>query len=320
MLRFLLYVLPVFLALGTSCVRAQGADPADLAFWRSIQGSTNPAEYKAYLEAFPNGRFVPLARLRAAHPRPGSQSASPAEPQSSGASIRVARPSVRLIDGITVDVDALALRSSSNLRLAVMAADAPDAIADPDAFMLESTPIEAARIRLTLPGGPVGRGEVRLYHVPQFGSSFTVAARAPVTVQPGISGATLSRDLVREAVRLGPVRFEANHRDQPLLVQAQFLRLRPDTEWNLAWVGGLPAGVTSRDVVLLSIGQVGVTADASGSKGEILCLVSAETKASLRRIAALTAGDALLVRGIPTTWNSATARDPVLLKNCGFAD
>ena len=46
--------------------RAEETDPADIAFWQSIQGSTNSAEYKAYLEAFPNGRFAAIARLRSA--------------------------------------------------------------------------------------------------------------------------------------------------------------------------------------------------------------------------------------------------------------
>jgi hypothetical protein len=45
--------------------RAQGTDPADLAFWQSIQGSADPAEYQTYLDAFPNGRFAALARIRA---------------------------------------------------------------------------------------------------------------------------------------------------------------------------------------------------------------------------------------------------------------
>lgn len=45
-------------------VRAQDA-AADLAFWQSIQNSNNPREYQLYLQAFPNGRFAPLARERA---------------------------------------------------------------------------------------------------------------------------------------------------------------------------------------------------------------------------------------------------------------
>ena len=37
----------------------------DLAFWQSIQNSTDPAEYQAYLDAFPHGKFAKLASIRA---------------------------------------------------------------------------------------------------------------------------------------------------------------------------------------------------------------------------------------------------------------
>lgn len=36
----------------------------DLAFWESIRNSRNAAEYRAYLDAYPNGRFASLARTR----------------------------------------------------------------------------------------------------------------------------------------------------------------------------------------------------------------------------------------------------------------
>jgi hypothetical protein len=45
---------------------APGADAIELAFWDSVRQSTSPADYRAYLEAFPNGRFAPLARARLA--------------------------------------------------------------------------------------------------------------------------------------------------------------------------------------------------------------------------------------------------------------
>ena len=38
----------------------------ELAFWQSIQNSTNPAEFEAYLEQFPNGVFRALAQVRLA--------------------------------------------------------------------------------------------------------------------------------------------------------------------------------------------------------------------------------------------------------------
>ena len=37
----------------------------ELIFWDSIKDSNNPADYDAYLEAYPKGRFSPLARARA---------------------------------------------------------------------------------------------------------------------------------------------------------------------------------------------------------------------------------------------------------------
>lgn len=40
-------------------------DAFELSFWESIRNSDNPADYRAYLEAYPQGRFAPLARIRA---------------------------------------------------------------------------------------------------------------------------------------------------------------------------------------------------------------------------------------------------------------
>ena len=42
----------------------QRADSLDADFWDSIKASSNPAEYQAYLEQFPEGRFASLARAR----------------------------------------------------------------------------------------------------------------------------------------------------------------------------------------------------------------------------------------------------------------
>ena len=243
----------------------------------------------------------------------------PAAAEAEHGSIRVVTPQIRLIDGILVDVNASALRDSSNLRLAVMPAGSPDAIADTTAFADRSTPIRAARIRLTLPGGPTGRDEVRLYHIPRFGTAFVVDVRAPVTVMPGVAGAVLARDLTREAAMLGPVRFEAKYRDTPVRVQAQFLRVRPDNEWDGQWFGGM-AVPNARQVAVLSLGIRGVVPDANGSSGEVICLMAGDVGALLRRIAGLNPGDAVLVAGNPSSWNGATLASPVLLRNCRFAN
>jgi len=49
----------------TSTVGAPQAD-YEMAFWDAIKNSSNPADYRAYLESFPQGRFAPLARVRSA--------------------------------------------------------------------------------------------------------------------------------------------------------------------------------------------------------------------------------------------------------------
>jgi len=81
---------------------AQGTDPADLVFWQSIQNSTSPAEYQAYLDAFPQGKFAPLARLRvqggamptgaASAAAPAPQAAMPAPAPAMPAAVAPAQP------------------------------------------------------------------------------------------------------------------------------------------------------------------------------------------------------------------------------------
>lgn len=66
--------------------------PYELSFWETIRNSENPAEYRAYLDAYPNGRFASLARTReeffksrgqgrpAPAPPPQTASAGPGRP------------------------------------------------------------------------------------------------------------------------------------------------------------------------------------------------------------------------------------------------
>ncbi|MFT4067982.1 caspase family protein, partial [Paraburkholderia sp.] len=72
-------------------LRSRGILPKDsseqyeITFWNSIKDSTYPADYEAYLKAYPNGRFVTLAharidRLRAAAASNPAVSAAPATP------------------------------------------------------------------------------------------------------------------------------------------------------------------------------------------------------------------------------------------------
>ncbi len=292
---------------------AQTTGPEELAFWDAVSQGNRPEEYQAYLDTYPNGRFASLARIRA---HGSVVLPQPAPTRSADAVVRPTQASVRLVNGVTLDLDATKLRTSSNLRVVVVAADSPDAVADPQRFVEDSTPVHAARQRLTVPAGPPGRDEVRLYHIPPFADSYVVGGRAPVVVQPGFAGATLGRDLAREAVRLGPLRFEATHRDRPMLVQAAFLRVRPRTDWNVEWFGGRPVDEVPRQVAVLSIGQPGVVPDISGSLGEIVCLLSVGNQGALDRLAGLQLGDPVLVSGVPTSWSNASPSDPVLLDRC----
>jgi uncharacterized caspase-like protein len=47
-----------------SAAQSGGTDK-ETVFWQSIQNSTDPADYEAYLSQYPNGAFAPLARARA---------------------------------------------------------------------------------------------------------------------------------------------------------------------------------------------------------------------------------------------------------------
>jgi len=307
--RLLIVLLAVVLA---GPAPAQGTTAEELAFWEAVSASNRADEYQAYLDAYPNGRFAGLARIRARGPAPAQPAPSPA----AGVLLRPTQSSVRLVNGVTLDLDASGLRDSSNLRIAVVAADSPDAVADPQRFVQESTPVHASRQRLTVPAGPPGRDEVRLYHIPRFADEYAVASRAPLMVQPGFAGATLARDLAREATRLGPVRFEANHRDRPMLVQAAFLRVRPRTDWNVEWFGGRPVNEVPRQVAVLSVGQPSVAPDMFGSLGDVVCLLLVADQAVLDRIAGLQIGDPVLMSGVPTSWGNAGPSDPVLLDRC----
>ena len=44
----------------------------ELIFWESIRDSKRAEDYEAYLKAFPEGRFAPLAKARAAYLRKGA--------------------------------------------------------------------------------------------------------------------------------------------------------------------------------------------------------------------------------------------------------
>ncbi len=314
-----------------ACLAALPAAPAhatsedEIVFWQSVSATNDPAELRAYLSAYPNGAYVAIAKSRLAQ---APATGRPATPPQSGYAAPVAatavahlsptRPSFRLVDGVTLDLDATGVRDASNLRLTVVPAGAPLAITDPNALVLNSTPVAATRLRLTIPAGPPGADELRLYYIPNSGTGYQLAARAAVTVEPGYPGATLVRELGHEAAQFGPVRFEANHRNRPMLIQGAFLSLRPRTEWNTQWFQGMAVNLSSQQVLVMMIGQPNATRDIYGSLGEAVCVIAVPDAATLDYISALQVGDPVLVAAIPTTWSNNSSGDGVVLERCAL--
>lgn len=58
---------------GIAGLVAPEALAAELAFWSSVQNATDPRELEAYIEAYPNGRFLALARARLERLRAAAQ-------------------------------------------------------------------------------------------------------------------------------------------------------------------------------------------------------------------------------------------------------
>ena len=88
MMRALVLALILVLA---SAAGAQTADKAaeelraEMVFWESIRSSNDPADYRAYLEQYPQGRFATLARNRLAGLTPKPAAAPVPETKSSPA-------------------------------------------------------------------------------------------------------------------------------------------------------------------------------------------------------------------------------------------
>lgn len=57
-----------------------GEDMYEIEFWNSIKDSTHAEDYEAYLKAYPNGRFAPLAKVRIERYRKSAQPAQPTQP------------------------------------------------------------------------------------------------------------------------------------------------------------------------------------------------------------------------------------------------
>jgi hypothetical protein len=97
-----------------------GADPVEMAFWDAIKRSPNPADYKAYLETYPDGRFVALARVRAAAaatepaapPAPPQQAAAVVPPPVAPPAPPAAEPDVEPMEGAFMSVARASVRAA----------------------------------------------------------------------------------------------------------------------------------------------------------------------------------------------------------------
>lgn len=92
---------PVAVALNTRAItsappppgpQSDQLGPYELSFWETIRNSENPAEYRAYLDAYPNGRFAPLARTREQFYRERAQRGTPGQAPAAAASAQPPRP------------------------------------------------------------------------------------------------------------------------------------------------------------------------------------------------------------------------------------
>ena len=165
---------------------------ADITFWQTIQNSKNPAEYEAYLQAFPNGTFVPVAKLRIQELKVGAQTA--AAPQAPAAN---APANGAVVGDGTLSIEPAAPRVSQQITvrfanfpslpvndvIVIVAAGTPDTT--PPAQALAKTPVDPYQIEHGLamgsfaPGAYEARWLTSLYNNKQ---KLEVGARVAFTI------------------------------------------------------------------------------------------------------------------------------------------
>jgi formylglycine-generating enzyme required for sulfatase activity len=85
------------------------SDSFELSFWDTIKNSTNPDDYKAYLETYPNGRFSALARVRAHLAAP-----SPGQPETQPPPARTEQPAIVPVDTEATVVQHATIRATAD--------------------------------------------------------------------------------------------------------------------------------------------------------------------------------------------------------------
>ena len=89
---------PVALAQAPQGNAAEQDKSAEVSFWESVRDSQDPAEIQAYLKAYPNGQFAPLARIRLKKLKAGSTAPAPSSVAPAPAASSPASPSPQQIE------------------------------------------------------------------------------------------------------------------------------------------------------------------------------------------------------------------------------
>lgn len=239
------------------------------------------------------------------------------QPVVEGVSILPTKETVRIIDPIVIDLDARILSSGFQHRLAVVPAGTPDAVKDADAFARDSVPVQPSRMRVYISARNAGSEQIRLYYIPQFGSEFTVAGRAKVTVRAGAAGATESSQLIREAGMLGSAAFENAYRGKSRTIEGQFLRVEQHSAGDLGGAAKLLPGLNAgKAYAALFVGWTDAAPKVDGAPNELVCVVPADDPTLQARAASLKAGEALVVRGTPMGWGPVLGSTAVMVRDC----
>ncbi|EDZ99316.1 protein of unknown function DUF323 [Burkholderia sp. H160] len=177
----------------------ESGEQYEITFWESIKDSNYPADYEAYLKAYPNGRFAPLAharidRLRAAASSP-AVSTTPAAPPAAPAAqsshpaqpAQVPRPATQASAATPAPARPAAASSPSAPATAAAAPLAQKAVAHPPSAG-EIRDCAACPIMVPVPVGSFAMGSntddpsEKPVHRVSIGAPFAIG-KFPVTVE-----------------------------------------------------------------------------------------------------------------------------------------
>ncbi|NML32485.1 SUMF1/EgtB/PvdO family nonheme iron enzyme [Paraburkholderia antibiotica] len=172
-------------------------DQYEITFWESIKDSNYPADYEAYLKAYPNGRFAPLAharidRLRAAAASNAPATAAPAAPNNHATQAAppapVARPAAQASTATNPPPAPAPKPAPPQPAVAAAAPLTQKAVAHPPGGAGEIRDCAACPIMIAVPAGSFAMGsntddpsEKPVHHV-SIGAPFAIG-KYPVTVE-----------------------------------------------------------------------------------------------------------------------------------------